>query len=179
MPAEVTDMASVGIYSAASVVSEVWYVLPTAVATAAFPALLTARETNLVSYRNRVQLMLDIFAWGGLSIATVITIFSKPIIVLLYGASYLSAAPVLAIHVWAAVFIFMRAVLSKWIIAEGLEKESTTSHSLGAAATSNLNLYPFPGSVCRARQSPHSFRTPSRPISPFFFCPPPALSPDR
>ena len=48
MPAEVTDMASVGIYSAASVVSEVWYVLPTAVATAAFPALLTARETNLV-----------------------------------------------------------------------------------------------------------------------------------
>jgi len=38
----------------------------------------------------------------------------------------------LSIHIWAGLFVFMRALVSKWLIAEHLLKFSLLSHGLGA-----------------------------------------------
>jgi PST family polysaccharide transporter len=51
---------------------------------------------------------------------------------------------VLLVHIWAAILVFMRALLSKWLIAENLLRMSLLSHSLGALANVFLNYYLIP-----------------------------------
>nr|WP_279538452.1 polysaccharide biosynthesis C-terminal domain-containing protein [Pseudomaricurvus alcaniphilus] len=51
---------------------------------------------------------------------------------------------VLAVHIWAGVFVFMRALLSKWLIAEKLLFYSFVTQGVGALANVLLNLVLIP-----------------------------------
>lgn len=135
---------AVGIYSVAAQLSEVWYFVPVAIATSAFPALLQARMTSTASYEVRLQRLYDLVAVLGLFSAAVISWLSPWLIGLLYGPQFTGAAAVLSLHVWASVFVFMRAVLSKWLIAEELYLFSLVTHGAGALANVALNYVLIP-----------------------------------
>ena len=49
----------------------------------------------------------DLMVALALPIAIVVSVFSAPLISLLYGPSYAESAPILAIHVWAGPFVFL------------------------------------------------------------------------
>ena len=149
MLAAMSGPEAVGIYSVAAQLSEVWYFVPVAVATSAFPALLQARMSGTGSYEARLQRLYDFVAMLGLVSAAVISWLSPWLIDLLYGPRFTGAAAVLSLHVWASVFVFMRAVLSKWLIAEELYIFSLVTHGAGAIANVALNyvLIPIYGPV--------------------------------
>ena len=50
----------------------------------------------------------------------------------------------LQIHIWAGVFIFMRALLSRWLLAEDLLRFSLVTHIAGAVMNVALNLMLIP-----------------------------------
>src|SRR5690606_30494984 len=77
-------------------------------------------------------------------LAIVVSFASPWIIRFLFGESYAPAAAILSIHVWAGIFIFMRAVLSKWLIAEELYWFSLVTHVSGAVVNIGLNLWLIP-----------------------------------
>ena len=61
-----------------------------------------------------------------------------------FGEAYQNAAPILIIHIWAALFIFMRALFSKWIIIEDVLIFSVISHGAGALLNVALNYLLIP-----------------------------------
>jgi len=135
---------AVGIYAVASKFSEVWYFIPTAIMTVLFPSLLRRRRISESKYLEGLQNTLDILAMLALLISIPVTFVAKPIIEILYGVDYIRAGAVLSIHIWASIFIFMRALLSKWLIAENLFHFSIITHGIGAISNLLLNLIFIP-----------------------------------
>jgi O-antigen/teichoic acid export membrane protein len=136
--------ASVGVYAVAARFSEVWYFIPTAFATAYFPQLLITRKTDTQQYLAQLQMGFTVLFYASAVIAIGITWIAPYLIQRLYGAEFAQAATVLQIHVWAGVFVFMRGLVSKWLIAENLLRYSLVSHGSGAVVNIILNLVLIP-----------------------------------
>jgi PST family polysaccharide transporter len=78
------------------------------------------------------------------SIVIPMTFFSGHIIDLLYGPEFAGAGSVLAIHIWAAVFVFLGVAQGPWTVNEGLMKLSLQRTVIGAVANVVLNLLLIP-----------------------------------
>lgn len=143
MIGEMLGSNELGIYSVAVRMSEVWYFFPTAIVTSFFPKLLKSRN-NPSLYKSNLQKLCDALFWLGMFVAIVVTATSNLFIGLLYGNEYNFASQVLNVHIWAGVFIFMRALLSKWLIAEGLLRFSLLTHGVAAIVNVILNYIWIP-----------------------------------
>jgi len=137
------DDRAVGIYAAASRLSEVWYFIPTAIVVSFFPKLIKQREASPASYGLQLQKINDFLLFVGISVALIVTLLSGEM-VLLFGEAYLASVSVLVVHIWGGLFVFMRALLSKWLIAENLLKLSMFSQILGALINIVLNITLIP-----------------------------------
>ncbi|RCS69129.1 flippase [Vibrio casei] len=143
MIGEMLGSEELGIYSVAVRMSEVWYFFPTAIVASFFPKLLKSRVSYAL-YEYNLQRLCDSLCWLGIVVAIFITSISSLLINTLYGQEYNFASQVLNIHIWAGVFIFMRALLSKWLIAEGLLKFSLVTHGIAAVVNVVLNYIWIP-----------------------------------
>jgi O-antigen/teichoic acid export membrane protein len=141
--------AEVGVYAVAATVSEAFYFIPVAIAAAVFPRLVELRTEDPQTYHKRTQQLLDGLAVLAIALAVFVTLVAAPIIATVFGAQYSDASLILGIHIWAAIFIFMRAVFSKWIVAEGLVWFSVITQGSGAVINVALNalLIPSMGAV--------------------------------
>ena len=144
MLGSMVNVQEVGVYAAAARLSEVWYFLPIALVQSFFPQLLNLRATDGKAYHARLQTLFGILFWLAFLVALVMTGAATPLVVTLFGEAFRPAGAILAIHVWAGLFIFMRALLSKWLIAEQLTRFSLVTHSLGAVVNVLANLILIP-----------------------------------
>jgi O-antigen/teichoic acid export membrane protein len=78
--------------------------------------------------------------WLAIGIAIPIAIFSKSIIFLLYGEAYAIASPVLTIHIWTSVFVFLGLASDRYLLAEGLIKLTLYRSCLGVIVNIVLNV---------------------------------------
>lgn len=140
---------AVGIYSAAVRISEVWYFIPMMIVASVFPAILEAKKRSEVEYLQRLQRLYDLMVWLSLAIALPMTFLSTPIILALFGPDYVESGPVLAIHIWASVFVFLGVASSQWFIAENRQILSFQRTLLGVAVNIVLNflLIPMCGAI--------------------------------
>jgi O-antigen/teichoic acid export membrane protein len=132
--------AEVGIYSVAVNLSEVWYFLPTAITLSVYPTLLEEKRNHEDGYLSKIQKTFDVLFLLSLSVALMVSVVAKPSIQLLYGDAFLKSSYVLMIHIWAGVFIFMRALISRIILIENLLVFSLMTHLAGAIVNVVLNL---------------------------------------
>lgn len=139
----------VGYYAVAAQLSEAWYFLPVAVAGVVFPRLLRSKDRGPEVYTRDFQQFYDSLFSAGLAVAIAVSLSAGPIVTILYGDAFTRSAAILAIHIWAGVFVFMRAGLSKWLIAEELYLFSLVTHGVGALTNVGLNMWWIPtfGSV--------------------------------
>jgi PST family polysaccharide transporter len=135
---------TVGIYSAAVRISEVWYFIPYAVSASVFPYLVGEKSHDEENYRRKFQELYDFMVALALMISIPVAIFSKPLIQLLYGDDFSSAASVLTVHVWALAFVFLSASSGKWFIIQGLQKYVFYRAFCGAIVNVLLNLLLIP-----------------------------------
>ena len=142
MLGHLSTSAELGYYAVAARLSEVWYFIPTAIVASFFPSLIESKHS--IGYRFKLQKLNDFLFLSSISIAIITSLMSSYIVVLLYGHSYEKAGIILSIHIWAGIFIFMRALLSKWLINENLLKFSFISQTLGACTNIILNWLLIP-----------------------------------
>jgi len=135
---------AVGIYSAAARISEIWYFIATAVAASVLPAILEAKKNNEAQYRQRLQALFDLMTWIAIIVALPVTFFATPLVTMLFGADYSEAGGVLAIHVWATVFVFLGVAGGNWFLAENQQLISLQRTALGAAVNVLLNIVLIP-----------------------------------
>ena len=144
MLGEMLGMASVGTYAVAARLSEVWYLLPTAIATAIFPRLVQLKESDPAKYEQRIRESLRYLFWLSLLIAVPVTFLATPLIVTLFGEPYREAGLILAIHVWACPAVFMGQIIEKWFVTEDLLKYLIGRQLMAAAVNVGLNLALIP-----------------------------------
>jgi len=135
---------AVGLYSAAVRISELWYFIPIAIVASVFPSLLETRKISEEVYIRRLQRLYDLMVLLSLAVALPMTFLSDRVVLLLFGPSYADAGAVLAIHIWAAVFVFLGVASSKWFIAENRQMLSLQRTLLGVLVNIVLNLIMIP-----------------------------------
>lgn len=152
----------VGIYAVAASLSEVWYMVPVVLVGAVFPALWNHRA-DAEAYRRGLQGSLDALCALALALAIVVQIAAGPLVNLLFGERFSASTSVLQIHIWAGIFVFMRALLNRWLTAEDLLKLSLVTQLAGAAMNVGLNLVLIPtyGAVGAAVATVFSYATAS------------------
>ena len=141
---ELLGEREVGLYSAAVRLSEAWYFVPVIVATSLFPAILNAKNLNPTLYKKRLQRLYSIMIYSALGVALPVAFLAKSIVVTLYGNQYQDAGLVLAIHIWAGIFVALGVVNGQWFLAENLQKLATLNTLIGAASNVILNYVLIP-----------------------------------
>ncbi len=137
--------AEVGIYAAAAKLSEAWYFIPIAIVTSVFPAIIHARKTDLERYNKRMGNLYDLLIFISLPIALFVSFFGPDIINLLYrNNQFDGAGPMLAIHIWSGVFVFLGSASTQYLLAEGYTLVSFQRTALGALINVVLNLWLIP-----------------------------------
>jgi O-antigen/teichoic acid export membrane protein len=80
----------------------------------------------------------------SLSIAIPMTFMSNWLTDLLYGDAFPLTGPVLSIHIWSGVFVFLGVSVNKWILNENLQHYSSIYLFLGMVANIILNIVMIP-----------------------------------
>jgi PST family polysaccharide transporter len=135
---------AVGLYSAATRISEVWYFIPTAIASSVSPAIYAAKQISEDLYYQRIERFLRLLSWLAIVVAVPMSFLSGTIITVLFGKSYEASASILAIHIWASLFVFMGVGTSSWFIAEGLTQFALRRTIIGAITNVFLNIFLIP-----------------------------------
>lgn len=135
---------SVGIYTVAVRISEIWYFIPMAIAASVFPSVIEAKKKSDVLYHARLQRLFNLLVLVALVVAILMTFLSEWIVTFLFGAAYNQAGSVLAIHIWAGIFVFLGVASTNWFLIEGLQRYSFYRTLSGAFVNVGLNLILIP-----------------------------------
>jgi len=144
MLAQMLDYKAVGVYSAAIRISEVCYFIPISIVASVTPTLIEAKKISPEIYRYRLANLFRLMSAIALGIAIPMTFASGVVTRTLYGSQYEGAAPILAIHIWAALFVFLGVAQGPWNINEGLTKLALIRTVIGAASNILLNILLIP-----------------------------------
>jgi O-antigen/teichoic acid export membrane protein len=136
--------AEVGIYSAAVKLTEVWYAIAMILTNSLAPAVMSAKTADQTAYLGRVQNLYGLMLWFGLIIALPTSLLSQQIIDLLYGPAFQSAGTVLAVMIWAVVFVNLLVSTGQFLIAENRTRFAFFRNVLGMTVNITLNLLLIP-----------------------------------
>lgn len=112
------DDAALGVYSAASRVSEAANFIPMILASSLLPWFVQHREQGPEPYRVARLRLFRLNAFIGLWLSLLLSLGAPLIIHILYGGKFLPAAPVLAVHAWTLVFIFLGVARAQYYLNE-------------------------------------------------------------
>ena len=134
----------VGIYSVAVRMSEVWYVIPMAIAQSVAPSIVAARKAQNGSYERRIAWLTAVLFWSSIGCAILITFCGRWGVAVLFGADYAEAGNVLQVHFWAGVFVSLGVASSQWLVAENKLRYSLLRTLTGLLVNLLLNLALIP-----------------------------------
>lgn len=138
------DVASVGNYAAAVRLSESWYFVPLALTQSLFPAILSAKKQNEDLFNTRMEQLYALLFWLGIIVALPMTFLSDWLVITLFGEGYQRAGSVLAIHIWAGVFVGLAAASGRWYVIHNLQVLTFSRNLIGAVVNIILNLLLIP-----------------------------------
>lgn len=141
---EILGEKEVGLFSAAVRLSEVWHFVPVLITQSLFPAIIGAKKISKELYILRLQRLYAFMLWFSLIIALPMIFASNWIINFLYGVEFSGAGKVLAIHIWAGIFVSLGVVSSSWLISENMQRIALYRTLAGAVTNVALNFYLIP-----------------------------------
>ncbi len=144
MLGQMVGVESVGIYSAAVRISEVWYFIPMAITASVFPSLIKIKKESEQKYIYRFQRLFNIMVMLGVVVAVPVTFLSDWIIAQLFGSDYINAGPVLIVHIWSGIFVSLGIISGTWLVNENLQRLAFYRALVGAIVNIVANIYLIP-----------------------------------
>jgi O-antigen/teichoic acid export membrane protein len=138
------DARSVGLYSSAVSISEVWYFIPNMIVITMFPAIINAQKTSNELYYKRTKKLFIGLIFVTVIIALTTSVLSKYFIYIIYGSGFIGALTILQIYVWSNIGAVLNMLSQQLLIAENLTKMITVTAFLGMADNIILNIYLIP-----------------------------------
>lgn len=133
-----------GLYSAALPLSTALHFIPLALCISVAPALTRLRQRDAEAYERALGQLFSVMWWIMIPLAALVALLSPHIVSVLYGSAYAATAPILAVHVFAAVPVALGVAQSIWIVNEGRNMISLYRTVIGAICNVALNLLLIP-----------------------------------
>ncbi|WP_421158808.1 flippase [Aeromonas dhakensis] len=139
--------ASVGIYSAATRITEAWYFLPSVIIATTFPKLVSLRNSSYEQYFDGIRALMSFLVILSVVVALFFSLTADWIVALLFGQNYAESANVIVLHTWGGVFLCMGITSGSWLVAERKLKLNLQRNLFGLAvsAVANWTLIPLYG----------------------------------
>lgn len=144
MLGEMAGSAAVGIYSVAVRLAEVGLVFSSAVYWSLLPGLVKARAESEALFYERLQRYYNVMAFSAYAMAVPVMLLADRLVLALFGAAYAGAGPMLAILVWANLFIYLESARSAFFNVMNWYRLHLVTVALGAIVNILLNLYLIP-----------------------------------
>jgi len=149
-----SGVKELGIYVVAVKIAEIFYILPMAISTIAFPIIVKAQENETI-YFEKLRKYYALMAFLGYIVAVPISIASKWLIINVYGNEYIDAAKVLSVLVWGGVFINLGIARTSYLLTANKTKKHFLINCIGflVAFLMNYSLLPSYGAFGAAISS--------------------------
>ena len=145
MLGQMAGKRELGYYSVAVRLSELWYFIPTALASSVFPSIIRSRQgKDPQIYQKRLQLFYDAMVGSSYLVVIPLVLLATPLVLLMFGTEYAQSAPILMVHAWALIFVSIGLARSRWLVAENLVRFSLFATSLGAIINLAANYLLIP-----------------------------------
>lgn len=144
MLGKMTDVTTVGIYSAAMAISSLWVFVPYALIESARPIIMTSKGHSENLYILKYKQLFCSIIWISIGASIVISLFSKLIILLIYGNQFIESINVLIILIWSRIFSLIGSTRVIWLTVENLGKFQVVFVGIGAVLNVFLNLLLIP-----------------------------------
>lgn len=144
MLGEMAGNQAVGIYSAAVRLSEVWYFMPIIIGNAVMPGLIGSFKQDKSHYLQQFKLYYGLLAWLAIALGFVTMLVGPWLINWLYGPAFAAASPVLQLHIWAAIFVFLGVASGQYLTIEQQTKLAMHRAFWGTLSNVLLNAYFIP-----------------------------------
>jgi len=144
MIGEIAGDVEVGLYSAASRISEIWYLIPVIIGASAAPALMREKARNERGYYSKLQKIYNFMSVTSLAVALPVMLLSDHIISAIYGENYQPAGAMLSIHIWSALFVFHVSIRSRSLVIEGKSRFIALYAFLGMMSNVLMNIILIP-----------------------------------
>ncbi len=135
---------AVGLYSAATRLSEIWFFLPGSLAAALLPGLLAARSAGELPYRAALRRYYDLNAAAAYLVSIPTVLCAAWLVRLAYGPDFAAAGPVLAWHASSLVFTFLGVARGQFLVNEGYTRFYLVSTVTGLVTNIGFNLVLIP-----------------------------------
>lgn len=133
-----------GLYTAGTLLSEGFYLIPAAVMAAASPRLARLYVLDARTFDGELHGFLRILSALGLAIAIVVTLVGPLVLPWLFGSRYVAANPVLQIHIWSTWAVFVSTASDPYYINYDLRRLYLIKTSVAAAINVALNFALIP-----------------------------------
>jgi O-antigen/teichoic acid export membrane protein len=118
------DNKSVGYYSAAIKVSEIFYFIPLLITQSVFPRLVKVRnDGDEKKYLGLLEVVYKLVLWIAIPISIMLVIFSSYIVNILYGSSFSASSNILSILGFGLILVSIGSVNTKILYIEHYEKK--------------------------------------------------------
>lgn len=144
MLGQLAGSTAVGTYSAAIILSELWYAIPLAIVASTAPLLAEARSADRAAYRRLLTMLLRWLTLASCAFAILVSLMSEPLVVLVFGGAYRDSGAILAVHVWTAAFVALGTASSQYLLHENLTRISFQRTLAGVTVNILLNLLWIP-----------------------------------
>ena len=136
--------AAMGFYAAAVMCANLTDFIFMAIIDSLRPVVLDAKRRNRKAFENGMSALYAIVFYMVLVQSVMITLFARPMILLMCGSEYLPAVQTLRIIVWYTAFSYIGSARSIWITAESKQRVLWMVNLSGAALNIALNLAMIP-----------------------------------
>ncbi|RYC71472.1 flippase [Spirosoma sordidisoli] len=141
---QLVGSTELGMYSAAMRLSEAWYFLAGALTNSFYPSIASYWKINEEKFYELYQKLISRLAAISIVVALGISLSASTIAYIVYGSSYSGVGPILAIHVWTGVPIFLGVGCSNLYILKNIQKYTVFRSLTGALVNVALNYWLIP-----------------------------------
>lgn len=144
MLGEMLGSEAVGVYSVAVRLAEVWFFLSAAFYWSFLPGLVAARAKNEELFYQRLQKYYNLMTLLAYVIAIPVMFIADWLVPALFGQAYAGAGPILAVLIWANLFIYLENARSAFFNVMNWYRLHLVTVALGAGLNVLLNFLLIP-----------------------------------
>ena len=136
--------SATGFYSAAVTIAGITSILFSSIIDSVRPSILQLRNTDRAKSDRLLSQTYCVIIYLSLAQCIVMTLFARPIVLLLYGRQYVGAVSALRLVVWYTTFSYLGGSRSVWILASQNQKYLWMINLSGALSNVLLNYLLIP-----------------------------------
>lgn len=135
----------VGIYVAATRLSEAWFFVGLTVIAVYFPKLVeTLNNLGQKAYEDEIIKKGGYIVWGAILLAIFTTLISPQLILLFYGPEFKESSSVLMVTIWTVPFVYLGTISTKMYIILNKKREILYRGLSGLTLNLFLNYFMIP-----------------------------------